>query len=354
MGTTSIWPRLLQLCGYASRASTLLGPGRRQQVAAKRSRARFYEQVWKEAADEIGATFEALGSDLYEIRRNGRSVRCWQNWTPLDDPVTLRFAGNKPLLHKTLAARHLPVPRHAEFGSNSLPVARAFLERHRPAVVKPARGASAGQGITTGIQTQRQLTWAAIVAAGFSAELLIEEQVAGNNYRLLYLDGELLDAVRRGPPVVVGDGRSSVRRLVELSNRKRLDAGFELAQVAIRPDLEMRRTLARHGLTLGTVPAAGQRVLLKSVVNDNTAEENESVESIADAVVAAGREAAEASGVRLAGVDLVTPDITRDLCEVGGVVLEVNTTPGFYYHYFRQGERRAIAVPVLRACLERT
>jgi D-alanine-D-alanine ligase-like ATP-grasp enzyme len=35
----------------------------------------------------------------------------------------------------------------------------------------------------------------------------------------------------------------------------------------------------------------------------------------------------------LVGVDVITTDPGRPLADVGGVVLEVNTTPGLSYHY---------------------
>ena len=68
-------------------------------------------------------------------------------------------------------------------------------------VVKPATGTGGGAGVATGIRTRWQLARAAAAAAVYSDELLIERQVEGDNYRLLYLDGELLDAYVREAPV---------------------------------------------------------------------------------------------------------------------------------------------------------
>jgi cyanophycin synthetase len=62
-----------------------------------------------------------------------------------------------------------------------------------------------------------------------------------------------------------------------------------------------------------------------------------------------GARAAEAVGVRLAGVDVITPDPSLSLDEAGGVVIEVNTTPGYYYHYYKRDGR----VPVATLILER-
>ena len=63
--------------------------------------------------------------------------------------------------------------------------------------------------------------------------------------------------------------------------------------------------------------------------------------------------AARAVGVRLAGVDLITPDASLPLDAAGGVILEVNATPGLQYHYEVRDPVRATPVmaPILEALL---
>ena len=83
------------------------------------------------------------------------------------------------------------------------------------------------------------------------------------------------------------------------------------------------------------------------------ADENVSVVTEAsESMIAAGRQAAELIGARLAGVDIITRDLRQGLEEASGRIIEVNTAPGFYYHYFKQGGACRVAVPILKACLE--
>ena len=346
-------PRLLQLSAYALRAKWMLGRAREQSVQAKRHRAQFYEDVWRDAAGELGATFEVLDKELFKISCGGVSTRVHNNYTALDDPVTLRIALDKPLVHTILRAQGLPTPDHAEFSLSTLDKAYQFLAQHRLCVVKPSEGTAGGDGVTTGIETRFQAFQAAIRAAGFSQRLLIEEQIKGDTIRLLYLNGQLLDAVRRDPPTVLGDGKSTISQLVQSANQRRLAAGYELAQVTLKRDFDMKRTLARQGFSGRSVPADGQRVVLKGVVNDNMAEENVSVvNQVSGCMVAAGCRAAALIGARLAGIDIITPDIHQSLEEAGGKILEVNATPGFHYHYFKNGGACRVAVPILKTCLE--
>lgn len=346
-------PRLLQTYAYALRAIRMLGRTATQSREAKRHRSQFYEDVWRDAAGELGATIEVRSKQILEIRRGGVNIRVHQNDTPLDGPGTVRLSRAKPIVRTMLRSRGLPTPNDAEFSLHELKKAYRFLAQHRLCVVKPAYGTGFGNGITTGLATPRQLFKAALRAAGYGPTLLIEEQVEGDTIRLLYLDGQLLDAVKRSPPTVLGDGKSKISQLVGSLNQRRLNAGYKLAQSILKYDPDMERTLARQGLSWQSVPADGQRIVVKGVINDNMADENVSVvDQVCERIIAAGRLATELIGARLVGVDIITPDVRQGLEEVGGKILELNTTPGYHYHYFTQNGTRRVAVPILKTCLE--
>jgi cyanophycin synthetase len=334
------------------RLGTLRPRPDRSAREVERLRGEFCARVWREAAEQLGAEFEDLGCGIFEVRRGGVRTRVRDSWSAIDDPVTLEVAGHKALVYRLLAREGLPIPHHRAFWLRDLDDAAAFLkEAGRDCVVKPASGTAAGRGVTTGIRRVGQLIRAA-AAAAVHGELLIEDQVAGDNYRLLYLDGVLLDAVVRRPPAVTGDGVSTVRQLLEEANATRLAHGAGRSQVLLTPDLDMAHTLARHGLTPGSVPPAGAIVTLKTVINQNFGPDNATAtDRLCDSVVEAGARAARAVGVRLAGVDLITPDPSRPLAEAGGVVLEVNTTPGFHHHYHKSDGSFPVAVRVLEELL---
>jgi D-alanine-D-alanine ligase-like ATP-grasp enzyme len=218
--------------------------------------------------------------------------------------------------------------------------------------VKPARDSGAGHGVTTGITDRNSLARAAALAASYGEALLIEQQIAGANYRLLYLDGTLLDAVLRKPPTVIGDGRATMRTLVDRANELRLAQGASNAQFLLTTDLDMRRTLEAQKLSFRSVPALGAVVVLKTVINENGGIDNETVtESICESIIADGARATVAVGSRLAGVDVITPDPTIPLADSGGVICELNTTPGLYYHYHKADGSTAVAVPILERLL---
>lgn len=345
-------PRLLRLLSLAALPRDYLVRRANPVRQSRANRDRFYDQTWRSAAEQLGADVQEVCSGVLAITRGEVRALVRANYTTLDDPVTLFVAGDKPVVHRRLGEYGLPTPRFREFTLASIAVAIEFLRQSQsPCVVKPASGTGAGQGITTGIRTRSQLAWAAATAARFGKRLLIEQQVPGDNYRLLYLDGVLLDAVKRLPPSVLGDGKASLRALIRRENAVRT-AGWDRAQVVIHEDRELNETLASQGLCLHSVPGSGRRVVLKTVINDNAAQDNQPAGSLlCEDVVQDGARAARALGVRLAGVDVITSDPGHPLADTGGVILEVNTTPGLYHH--KRGGSCPVATTLLEAMLQR-
>ena len=311
-----------------------------------------YTRMWHEAAGAVGADVADLGGGFLAFRRGDALTRVWNNWVGLDDIVTARLAADKERAHRLLTAAGLPVPAHRRFEAGDLGPALDFLARcGGPCVVKPVSGAG-GSGTTSGVRTERQLRRARLRAARLHGDLLIERQVPGDVLRLLFLDGELLDVIRRRPPAVTGDGRSTILELIAAENERRFAAAAGERPWLLRADLDAVFTLEAAGLRLSSVPAAGERVAIKTAVSQNGPEDNESLAAaVGDALVADAARAAAAVGVRLAGVDVITRDPGAALRRSGGAVLEVNATPGLHYHY--EVRDRARAVPVAELILER-
>lgn len=345
-------PTILHGMSAAYRIREWLRLRRPDYRRAKAERTRFYTATWKEAAASLGARVQTLDDEILEICAEGRCTRVRQNTTAIDDPVTLATAGNKPLVHRLLAQRGLAIPKYLVFSLSEIDKAIAFLERTgAPCVIKPANSGG-GFGVTANIVRTTGLIRAATAAAIYGPTLLIEQQIEGDVYRLLYLDGALLDAIMRRPPVVVGDGRSTIRELVELENRNRETEGAKLAHVLVSIDLDMVNSLSRQALSLTSVPASGAVVTVKAVVNQNSREGNVPAKHLlCDSIVTDGAVAAATVGARFAGIDIITTDPGKPLSQTGGVILEVNTTPAFHQHYFRQGEKCDVATVVLRRLL---
>jgi len=356
-----MWPGTRALReAFASRAETLRSTGLRfavrrvaGDVLARRHRSagdEVYRRIWAQAAADLGAQLSELPDGRLQVRRGEVIVAFDRRRVAIDDPEVYRRLSDKVSAGRLLARAGVPVPACADFDPDDLAPALDFLAtRGAPAVVKPV-GTGGGKGVTTGVSNCRQLERAARTAARHSARVLIETQAEGDVYRFLVLDGHVLDVVRRRPPHLTGDGRSSVRRLIAAENRRRLAAGGSAGWAVLKADLDSRITLERQNLDLRSVPPAGAIFQVKTVNNQARAQESVTVtEPMSSELEVSVVAAADAIGLRLAGVDVMTTDLTRPLEGSGGVVLEVNRDPGLHHHYHVADPARAtrVATPIL-------
>jgi cyanophycin synthetase len=184
---------------------------------------------------------------------------------------------------------------------------------------------------------------------------LIERQVPGPVYRLLFLDGELIDVIRHVPPRLTGDGRSTVEGLIAAENERRLEGEGATGLSLLDVGLDTIFTLERQGLRLTSVVTDGEEFAVQTVTNDNRIEDTETIrDGLHPELVDASRRAALAVGLRVAGVDVITPDASQPLEQSGGVVAEVNGTPGIHHHYHVADKANAtpVAVPILERALQ--
>jgi glutathione synthase/RimK-type ligase-like ATP-grasp enzyme len=352
MSNSSLGERFLEIRAGVYRIQDAIRRRRPQYLRISQFRSQFYNEMWRDAADQIGATVEALGGDILDIRLGQNRTRVCFHMTALDDPVTIVLAHNKVLTYQLLAQRNLSIPAYCEFNLNEIDKAAAFLQRMGGAcVVKPAVG-SGGYGVTTGITNRSQLIRGIVAAAAYSRRFVIEQQIKGDVYRLLYLDGQLLDAVLRGRPKVTGDGRSSVRQLVEAHNQSGATTGFSMAHDELTIDGDMRHTLLQQGLSLSSVPREGKVVTLKTVINQNSKAENvTATKLLCPSMIDEGAAAAQALGIRLAGIEVITTDPGVPLSKSGGVIIDVNPSPALHYHYHKRDGGCSVARSILPCLL---
>lgn len=96
-----------------------------------------------------------------------------------------------------------------------------LLDSHSPLVVKP-NDSSLSQGLSLNVQTHQELTYAVQLARRVKrSDVLVQEQVTGEEVRFIIIKGRVVAALLRQTPRIIGDGVRSVKELIQVENQAR-------------------------------------------------------------------------------------------------------------------------------------
>ncbi|MGV7210025.1 cyanophycin synthetase [Oxalobacteraceae bacterium A2-2] len=257
-------------------------------------------------------------------------------------------AQDKELTKKLLHAAGVPVPIGRTV-TDADQAWQAALAIGLPVVVKPKDG-NQGKGVTVNITDEAHLRKAFAAASEYGREIMVERFLPGNDFRLLVIGNKLVAAARRDPPQVVGDGLHTVRELVELVNSDpRRGSGHSTSLTRIRFDDIAIARLALQDLEADSIPAKGQRVILRNNANLSTGGTATDVtDDVHPEVAARAVEAAQMIGLDIAGVDVVVESLLQPIENQRGGVVEVNAAPGLRMHLSPSyGKGRAVGEAIV-------
>jgi cyanophycin synthetase len=246
--------------------------------------------------------------------------------------IGVETAGNKRLTKMMLEDAGLPVPK----GSVVRKLASAIEDAEwlgYPVVIKPHDGHH-GKGVTTNISNEEELVAAFERAKEESDRVIIENYLSGSDYRMLVIGGKFVAAAKRLPAKITGDGEHTIDELIAIENQNP-DRGYGHENVMTRLQVSSvtEHLLAKADYTMETVLPDGEDFFLELTANLST---GGSAEDVTGRVHKSNRFMAERIakiiGLDIAGVDVMTPTLSKPIDKVGGAVIEVNAAPGLRMH----------------------
>jgi cyanophycin synthetase len=290
-----------------------------------------------------------LGHGVYQ-------KRIWATVTSSTSNIAVDLASDKRLTNQLLQGVGIPVPRSIMVDTED----EAIEAAHRigfPVVLKPLDG-NHGRGVGINLQSDDEVcdAFAEAYAESRNGTIVVESFIGGRDYRLLIVGRKLVACAERVPAHVIGDGVRTIRELVDITNADpRRGIGHEKVLTRITIDDGVEELLAKSGMSLQTIPAAGQQVFLHLTGNMSTGGISiDRTDEIHPDNVEIAEQAAQVIGLDVAGIDMIVDDITRPVKDQGGAICEVNAGPGFRMHtHPTEGISRDVARPVIELLFPR-
>ncbi|HEX8848202.1 MAG TPA: cyanophycin synthetase [Gemmatimonadaceae bacterium] len=262
--------------------------------------------------------------------------------------IAVEIAQDKDDTKRVLRNIGLPVPR-GDVATSLEGAIEAAEDIGFPVILKPL-DASHGRGISGALRSVEDVRTAWPLAREYGRRIVVEQFAVGNDHRVLVINGKVIACAERVPARVVGDGRSTIRQLVDEANcDPRRGRGHTKILTFLPNDRTTEEFLASSGRTFDTVPAAGETVLLRGTANLSTGGTSiDRTDEMHPDNVTACEMAAGVVGLDIAGIDVITPDISVPFRENGAVIIEVNAAPGIRMHtHPTEGTARNVGAPII-------
>ena len=225
----------------------------------------------------------------------------------------------------------IPVPKFAKInvGDNVKNIINIMnnTEIYFPIVLKPING-TFGIDVITNIDNEIELNESINTLKKKYKELMLEEQISGDCYRIFVFNNKVIDVIKREKPYVIGNGIHTINELIEERNKEQ--EKLMLFQTKNVSNL----FIMKQGYKLDTILDDNVKVYISNVINmHNGARISRiSLDIIPQKNIDMFLNTNKYLDILCSGLDYLSEDITIEYDKNNGKILEVNGTPDTEIH----------------------
>lgn len=271
--------------------------------------------------------------------------------TSADTYISSLIMENKVVTKLVLEENEINVPKGISVESVEEAEKHIEMFLNRDIVVKP-KSTNFGEGvfILKNIQSAHILTDAVEHALRYDDSVLIEEFASGKEYRFLVIGNEVPAILHRVPANVVGDGKHSIKELVDIKNQDPLRGkGYVTPLEKINLGKVEEDYLALGERHFQTIPKENEIVYLRENSNISTGGDSiDFTDDILDEYKQIAIKAAKSVGAKICGADIIIKNINEKPNASNYSIIELNFNPALHIHDFPyQGQNRHVEKKVL-------
>jgi len=248
-----------------------------------------------------------------------------------------QLAKNKPKTSDLLKLHHIPTPNYVIIHRNN---SYKIKPENYPVVLKPLDGMQ-GKDVYTDIENEKQFEKIKSELLQKYPQIMLENQIIGENYRIFIFENKVMDVVERVKPIVIGDGIHSIQKLIELRNEKqKKDGNYPTKYIH-------ENTILKQGYQLDSIPPKNKKIVITNTINYHNGANPKRIplEKIPKKNIYLFIKAHQTLGLICSGIDYMSPNICIPYDKNKGTIIEVNdmvdtkihvyadnkSNPGFLY-----------------------
>lgn len=273
--------------------------------------------------------FYHLGDGVYQFGCGSKSRKMDRSTIDSDSAMGSKLSQNKIFTANILKMAGLPAPIHG-VTSNKEEALSISNQITYPIVVKPV-DLDRGEGVSVNIFNENDLIKAFELAYKLSKtkQVIIEKQVTGICHRLFIINNKLLYAVKRLPISILSDGENKIEVLIKKANQKEfLKTPWDYTRQYFPDDELAIETLKKLSYTLESIPQKDILIPLRDIESTQWGGIDEDVTNmIHPDNLKIAFQATNLFELKVAGIDIITTDISKPWYETDAIINEVNFAP---------------------------
>lgn len=311
-----------------------------------------------EEAERLGIKWEKVRyTGLFKLEYHGKTVFFHAQIPSVTTDSATYCCRNKRIAKNILEQAGLSVSKgyQIEYDDKKDYRLELFNDLNKPLVVKPVDDQQ-GNNVYLNINTQEEYAKATQEIYAFygqkKVEIAIEEMFKGDEYRILATREKILSVIKRIPANVIGDGKLTIRELIEIKNQDPIREKVGTYK-SITVDPELLDYLAKQKLNLESIPQQQKRIFLRAhspldiSLGGDTIDVTDKVHPSTHLIVKKTMESIP--GLALAGIDYMSKDIYSEQNKDNYVIIEINSSPSLDWNEFPlEGPERPIAFEFLK------
>jgi cyanophycin synthetase len=257
--------------------------------------------------------------------------------------IAVDIAQDKLLTKEILEQSCLPVANGMKVESKAEAISGA-KDIGYPVVLKQQFG-NQGKGVIPNIKDEKELSDAYELLADDYKDIILEKHINGRDFRVCSVFGDIVAVSERIAPYILGDGISSVEKLIQdINEDPRRGEGHEKELTKIKIDGALIKYLEQKHYSLNSILPYKGKLNLKDNANLSTGGfAIDCTDLICEENIAICKRAASAVGLNICGIDIICEDIGKPVNE-GGAIIEINAAPGIRMHHNpSMGTKRNVA-----------
>lgn len=263
--------------------------------------------------------------------RGGKKIYYPNHFNNID---SIKLSDDKYKTKKIVSKYNFPTPKYYKWVTHYSDKynMKQIKKLKKPIVIKPVDG-TYGIDVYMNVESDDAAYNIIKKLLELNHEILVEEQVKGNVYRILIFNNTIISAYKKDPPSVVGTGIHTLKDLITIKNieKKSLNGKF-----VKHVDMDL---INEQGYILDDIIPIDTKIILSNVANLNNGAEItlEDINNIHPDNIKMFIKITKECGLIYNGIDYVTYDLSLPYTEYG-YFLENNARAGIEGHSYLDKE----------------